>query len=120
MKTVLWTRKNNLLFTPTFRACAGAFYMTNALGWGGLPADVVEYILNMLGWDWFDGVVVPQKGAAARMIEAGMRKLGSARRLGTDARTNDEESSSAEREVEARGVLEGMERRRRSIACAIM
>ena len=27
--------------------------MMNALSFTGLPADVVEYILNMCDWEWF-------------------------------------------------------------------
>mmetsp|Transcript_13270 Transcript_13270/g.27087 ORF Transcript_13270/g.27087 Transcript_13270/m.27087 type:complete len:196 (+) Transcript_13270:564-1151(+) len=52
-RQILWRKDVHVEFPEVWRTGAATFYMMNALSFQGLPADVVEYILNMCGWSWF-------------------------------------------------------------------
>jgi hypothetical protein len=120
VKTVLWTKKNNELFTPTFRKCATAFYLHLTMTWsGGLPEDCAQYILNMLGWDWFEEAEMRMsKSFVERATESVVRRL-SLGRQSTDvseASGNSERSSSSASSMSSAAAVE----RRRSVACILM
>ncbi len=85
-RQILWKKANHELFPFTWRQCASAFYMCHATSWSGLPADVVEYILNMCSWDWFDGAVGKSGGLLSRGVSAIMR------RASTSSATTEEKS----------------------------
>lgn len=50
----LWEPNCHSSFNQPFRTGASATFGSLVIGWSGLPADVVLYVLNMCKHDWFD------------------------------------------------------------------
>ena len=61
-RMILWRKQVHTEFPYTWRQCASTFFLIHACGWGGLPADVVCYVLNFCGWDWFGEVKKEVRG----------------------------------------------------------
>mmetsp|Transcript_20365 Transcript_20365/g.26400 ORF Transcript_20365/g.26400 Transcript_20365/m.26400 type:complete len:332 (+) Transcript_20365:59-1054(+) len=50
----LWSPRNGFCFPRCFRRGASSSFAALAMGWQGLPTDVVLYILHLCRYDWFD------------------------------------------------------------------
>lgn len=53
VRYMLWGPKCHDAFSSEFRLGASTAFGSLAMGWRGLPSDVVLYILNMCKFDWF-------------------------------------------------------------------
>ncbi|KAJ1446696.1 hypothetical protein M885DRAFT_472486 [Pelagophyceae sp. CCMP2097] len=79
---VLWEPRSHACFSPAFQRGAASFFAALAIGWRGLPSDVVLYIVNMARWDWFEcagpgkrRLAAPARGAATPADAAERRGL---------------------------------------------
>jgi len=125
VKTVLWTRRNNELFNPTFRVCASAFYMMHALSWSGLPADCVDYILNMLNMDWFSEAKEEMEARKSMMGRAALAVrrytvVSTVRRRLSFSKKKEDVEEEEENSANIDPELLGESIRRKSVACSLM
>ena len=78
--------------------------MQHALSFSGLPADVVEYVLNFCGWEWFKGAEESRRRLmSSKVITEGVSKILGVRR----------HTVGGEEELASTGGASGMVRRRR-------
>lgn len=118
-RQILWRKDVHVEFPEVWRTGAATFYMMNALSFQGLPADVVEYILNMCGWSWFkegkrrNSVVGNLLGKAKERAKSfvAVPKLTAAESGSSSVSVNSDEFS---REFRAQGY------HRNSISCLLM
>ncbi|GMH99191.1 hypothetical protein TrST_g6322 [Triparma strigata] len=102
-RMILWRKQVHGEFPPGWQSCASAFFMMHACSWSGLPADVVCYILNFCGWEWF--AVEYGGGKKPRRIsenfKSGVKQL---LRLRSSRSSRDDNDADADEEVEGEGV----------------
>mmetsp|Transcript_32194 Transcript_32194/g.63771 ORF Transcript_32194/g.63771 Transcript_32194/m.63771 type:complete len:298 (+) Transcript_32194:212-1105(+) len=79
-RMILWRRNVHCQFPWHWRRCAAAFYMQHALSFSGLPADVVEYVLNFCGWEWFKEEETRRRTMSAGAVAAGVKQILGVRR----------------------------------------